>query len=422
MSLDNIDLLDADRFVRMEHHAMLKTLREQAPLYWHKDPQGGGFWNVVRHADVTTVNRDNELYSSEIGGISIPNPREVTDDGGFVDQRGLNMLYTDPPKHTRYRRLVSKGFTPRMMRLLEQFLAHRATIIVDNVIQKGEADFVEDIAAELPLQAIAEIIGVPQEDRHLLFKWSIDLIGIDDPEYEGDPGVAAMELYSYAHQLAADRGIDPQDDIMTKLVNAEIDGDRLTELEIDVFMLLLSVAGNETTRNATAHGMHAFLTNPDQFSLLKSNVDKYIDTAVDEVIRWASPVLHFRRTTTQPVELLGQEIEEGSRVVMWYISANRDEDVFSDPYSFDITRSPNDHIAFGAGGAHYCLGANLARAELRLIFQEIATRMPDMKMEGEPQRLRSNFIGGIKHLPVSWTPGPRVDPPPYKRETKLTDF
>ena len=185
------------------------------------------------------------------------------------------MLYTDPPKHTRYRRLVSKGFTPRMIGLLEQFLAHRTTLIVDNVIESGSADFVENLAAELPLQAIAEIMGVPQEDRHLLFKWSNDLIGIDDPEYEGDPGVAAMELYAYAHQLAADRGIDPQDDIMTKLVNAEIDGDRLTELEIDVFMLLLSVAGNETTRNATAHGMHALLTHPEQFALLKSDPDRY---------------------------------------------------------------------------------------------------------------------------------------------------
>jgi len=415
MNLEEIDLLDADRFVRMEHHAMLKTLREEAPLYWHKDPDGGGFWNVVKHADVRMVNRDNDLYSSEIGGISIFNPGEAMEKGDFVDQRGLNILYTDPPKHTRHRRLISKGFTPRMIHLLEQFLAHRATLIVDNVIGKGEADFVEDIAAELPLQAIAEIMGVPQEDRHLLFKWSNELIGTDDPEYVGDPRVAAMELYAYAHELAAARGIDPQDDIITKLINAEIDGDRLTELEIDVFMLLLSVAGNETTRNATAHGMHAFLTNPDQFALLQSDVEAHLDTAVDEIIRWATPVLHFRRTTTAPTEILGQEIEEGSRVVMWYISANRDEEVFNDPFKFDITRTPNDHIAFGGGGAHYCLGANLAKAELRLIFKEIATRMPDMRMEGEPARLRSNFIGGIKHLPVSWTPGPKVNPPPYER-------
>ena len=178
MNIEDIDLLDADRFVRMEHHEMFKVLRNEAPLFWHTHPDGGGFWNVVRHKDVTVVNRDNELYSSEVGGISIPDPRPPDNDSGFVDQRGLNMLYTDPPKHTRYRRLVSKGFTPRMMRLLEQYLAHRSTLIVDNVIENGAADFVEEIAAELPLQAIAEIIGVPQEDRHLLFKWSLSLIHI----------------------------------------------------------------------------------------------------------------------------------------------------------------------------------------------------------------------------------------------------
>ena len=414
MDLKDIDLLDADRFVRMEHHEMFRVLREEAPLFWHDHPDGGGFWNVVRHRDVRNVNRDNELYSSEVGGISIANPRIDRDDGAFVDQRGLNMLYTDPPKHTRYRRLVSKGFTPRMIGLLEQFLAHRTTLIVDNVIETGSADFVEDLAAELPLQAIAEIMGVPQEDRHLLFKWSNDLIGIDDPEYEGDPGVAAMELYAYAHELAITRGRDPQDDIITKLINAEIDGDRLTDLEVDVFMLLLAVAGNETTRNATAHGMYALLSHPEQLHLLQSDVDKYLDSAVDEIIRWASPVLHFRRTTTAPTELLGTEIDVGSRVVIWYISANRDEEVFEDPFVFDITRNPNDHIAFGGGGAHYCLGANLARAELRLIFKEVVTRMPDMQLAGEPSRLRSNFIGGIKHLPVSWTPGMRIDPPKMK--------
>jgi cholest-4-en-3-one 26-monooxygenase len=410
MNLKDIDLLDADRFVRMEHHEMFTVLREKAPLFWHDHPDGFGFWNVVKHADVRHVNRDNELFSSEAGGISIENYDEQPDNGAHVDQRGLNMLYTDPPKHTRYRRLVNKGFTPRMVGLLEQFLAHRTTLIVDNVIERGEADFVGDLAAELPLQAIAEIMGVPQEDRHLLFKWSNDLIGIDDPEYKGDPLVAAMELYSYTHELAAQRGVDPQDDIITKLINAEIEGDRLTEIELDLFMMLLAVAGNETTRNATSHGMYALLTHPEQLALLQSDIDTYIDSAVDEIIRWASPVLHFRRTTTAPTELLGTEIQKGSRVVMWYISANRDEEVFDDPFSFDITRSPNDHIAFGGGGAHYCLGANLARAELRLIFREIIERIPDMRLAGEPDYLRSNFIGGIKRLPVVWTPGSKVNP------------
>ncbi len=403
MDLADIDLLDADRFVRMEHHEMFTTLRREAPVFWHEDGRGGGFWNLSRHRDIRDVNRDPELFSSELGGISIfdADDREH-DEEGHHDQRGLNMLYTDPPKHTRYRRLVNKGFTPRMIGLLEQYLEHRSTVIVDNVIDRGSCDFVEDLAAELPLQAIAEIMGVPQEDRHLLFEWSNAMVGMDDPEYEGDPQMAAMSLYAYSHDLVEKRTLDPQDDIITKLINAEIDGDRLSELEIDLFFLLLSVAGNETTRNATSHGMHALLTNPDQFEMLKADPDALMDGAVDEIIRWATPVLHFRRTASADCEIAGQPIKAGDKVVMWHISANRDDAVFDDPFTFDITRSPNDHIAFGGGGAHYCLGANLAKAELRIIFREIVSRLGDMRLTGEPARLRSNFIGGIKHMPVAW--------------------
>ncbi len=411
MSLDDIDLLDADRFVRMEHHEMFRRLRAEAPVYWHEDGEGGGFWNLTKHADLREVNRDHELFSSEAGGISIfdAGDRERSDDGESVpDQRGLNMLYTDPPKHTRYRRLVNKGFTPRMIGLLEQYLEHRSKLIVDNVIERGECDFVEDLAAELPLQAIAEIMGVPQEDRHLLFEWSNAMIGMDDPEYEGDPTMAAISLYAYSNDIAGKRRIDPQDDIITKLVNAEIDGDRLTELEIDMFFLLLSVAGNETTRNATSHGMHALLTNPVQLEKLQADPDGLMGTAVDEILRWASPVYHFRRTAMADTEIRGEEIKAGEKVVIWHISANRDEEVFDDPFTFDVTRSPNDHIAFGGGGAHYCLGANLARAELRIIFREILSRISNMQLAGEPDRLRSNFIGGIKHMPVTFTPGSRV--------------
>ncbi len=402
MSLDDIDLLDADRFQRQEHHEMFRRLRSEAPVYFHDDHLGG-FWNLTRHRDVRDANRDNELFSSEVGGISIYDSGERAQMGEATntDQRGLNMIYTDPPKHTRYRRLVNKGFTPRMVGLLEQFLEHRSAVIVDHVIDRGECDFVEDLAAELPLQAIAEIMGVPQEDRHLIFQWSNDMIGMDDPEYEGDPTEAAMALYAYSHELAAQRRVDPQDDIMTKLLDAEIDGDRLSELEIDVFMLLLSVAGSETTRNAMTHGMHALLTHPEQFEALKGD-DGLLDTAIDEMIRWATPVHHFRRTATADTEIGGHQIREGQRVILWYASANRDEAVFDDPFSFDITRDPNDHIAFGGGGAHYCLGANLARAELRFMFREILARLGSMELAGEPARLRSNFINGIKHLPVRW--------------------
>ena len=298
-----------------------------------------------------------------------------------------------------------------MIGLLEQYLRHRSTVIVDHVIERGAADFVADIASELPLQAIAEIMGVPQEDRRLMFEWSNQLIGGDDPEYATDDvRETVTELYLYVNNLAAQRRGDPRDDIVTKLLNAEIDGDRLSELEFDMFMLLLTVAGNETTRNATAHGMYALLNHPDQLDALRADVDGLMPTAVDEILRWGSPVMHFRRTATAATEIRGRAIKEGDKVVIWHISANRDEEVFDDPFTFDITRSPNPQVAFGGGGPHYCLGANLARMELRLILTELITRIPDLTLAGEPERLVSNFIGGIKHLPVTWTPGLRVEP------------
>jgi cholest-4-en-3-one 26-monooxygenase len=330
----------------------------------------------------------------------------------MTDTRGVMMINMDPPKHTRYRLLVNKGFTPRMIGLLEQYLRHRSTVIVDHVIERGEADFVAEIASELPLQAIAEIMGVPQEDRRLMFQWSNALIGADDPEYAaGDTNDTVTELYLYVNNLAAQRRGDPRDDIVTKLLNAEVEGDRLSELEFDMFMLLLTVAGNETTRNATAHGMYALLTHPEQLAALRDDLDTMMPAAVDEVLRWGSPVLHFRRTAAADTEIRGREMKAGDKVVMWHISANRDEEVFTDPFTFDITRSPNPHVAFGGGGPHFCLGANLARMELRLILTELLTRIPDLQLAGEPQYLVSNFIGGIKHLPVTWTPGARVDPP-----------
>jgi len=407
MTLADIDLLDLDRFQRGEHHEMFKRLRQEAPVYWHDHPGAAGFWNVVRHEDLVAVNRDAATYSSEAGGVSILGPDEMPDGQGN-DPRGVMMLYMDAPKHTRYRLLVNKGFTPRMIGLLEQYLRHRTTSIIDNVIERGSCDFVEDLASELPLQAIAEIMGVPQEDRKLLFSWSNRMIGIDDPEYASDEGSAAMtELYLYVNELAKQRRSDPREDIVTTLINSEIQGDRLSELEFDMFMLLLTVAGNETTRNTTSWGMWALMQNPEQYAALHEN-PALLDVAVEEILRWASPVLHFRRTALTDTAIHGQPIKAGDKVVMWHISANRDEDVFDDPFSFDITRSPNEHVAFGGGGPHFCLGANLARMELRLLFRELLDRVPDMTMTGEPQMLRSNFIGGIKHLPVKFTAGKRM--------------
>jgi cholest-4-en-3-one 26-monooxygenase len=407
VQLSDVNLLDPDVFREGRHHEMFQVLRREDPVHFHDEPGDQGFWCITRHADLITVNRDYEVFSSAEQGISIP---DISPEGSMVREM---MLYMDPPRHTRYRLLVNKGFTPRMIGLLETGLRTKATMIVDNVIERGQCDFVTDLAAELPLQAIAELMGVPQEDRHKLFDWSNRMVGIDDPEYEGDreSGTeAAAELYMYANSLAAEKRQNPLDDIVSRLLGAEIDGDKLSETEFDMFFMLLAVAGNETTRNATAHGMKALMDNPDQFEKLRTNID-LLESAVEEIVRWATPVLHFRRTAMSDYELGGKQIKKGDKVVMWHISANRDETVFDEPFTFDIERNPNEHIGFGGGGPHFCLGANLARMELRIIFEEIVSRMPDMEPAGDVEYLRSNFIGGIKHLPVRYTPGVRVGEP-----------
>ncbi len=403
MELSDVDLLDPDVFRTGRHHEMFRLLRAEDPVHWTDEPDGSGFWSITRHADLIEVNREPQRFSSAANGISIP---DLGEEGAMVREM---MLYMDPPRHTRYRRLVNKGFTPRMIGLLETGLRTKAELILDNVVEAGQCDFVIDISAELPLQAIAELMGVPPEDQHKLFDWTNRMIGVDDPEFEGDresAGEAAAELYMYANSLAAEKRQQLSDDIISKLLGAEIDGDELSETEFDMFFMLLAVAGNETTRNATSHGMKALLDNPDQFEKLKAHPE-LLPSAIEEILRWATPVLHFRRTAMQDYKLGGKQIKAGDKVVMWHISANRDEAVFDDPYRFDIERSPNDHIAFGGGGAHFCLGANLARMELNLIFSEILKRLPDMTAAGETEYLRSNFIGGIKHMPVKYTPSAR---------------
>ncbi len=408
MDFDDRLLKDPDVYRRMEHHELFARLRAEDPVHWTEEEDGPGFWSITKHADLKLVNRDAEGFSSEAKGVYLMEPDSFAD--GY-DMRGRMMLLTDPPKHTRYRLLVNKGFTPRMVGMIEQHLKFRAELIVDAVIEQGRCEFVTDLAAELPLQAIAEIMGVPEEDRHLLFDWSNRMVGADDPEYQSEnpdeAGTAAAELYMYAAGLGEARKDDPRDDVVTKLINAEIDGDRLSQEEFELFCLLLAVAGNETTRNATAHGILALIDHPDQLAKLRSDPDRYIDGAVEEILRWSTPVMQFRRTAMRDMELRDKVIKAGDKVVMWHISANRDEEVFEEPFRFDIERSPNDHIAFGGGGAHYCLGTNLARMELRLIFHEVVSRMDDIALDGDVERLRSNFIGGIKHIPITFTPGTR---------------
>jgi cholest-4-en-3-one 26-monooxygenase len=288
---------------------------------------------------------------------------------------------------------------------LEPHIREIAANIIDAVAPKGRCDFVTDIAAELPLQVIAEMMGVPVADRQALFNWSNRLIGQDDPEYgitADDAKRASLEVYMYANQLAVERRKQPGDDLISVLLNAEVDGERLTEMEFNVFFMLLMVAGNETTRNLISGGMLSLIQHPDQWACLRRDTS-LISTAVDEMLRWVSPVMSFRRTATRDTEIRGQKIREGDKLLMFYGAANRDEEIFPDADRFDVGRTPNDHLAFGIG-EHFCLGASLARLEIRVMFEELLRRLPDIELAGPVARLRSNFINGIKHMPVAFTP------------------
>jgi cholest-4-en-3-one 26-monooxygenase len=403
-TLAEIDLLDRDTFTRGVPHDWFTYLRANHPIYRHPEPDGPGFWVITKYADVYAVGRDAHTYSSDqdTGGvIGLEEPVGPQPDFGEAKL----MLTMDPPQHTRYRKLVNKGFTPRMINALETLIRERTERILDEAIDKGTCDFVVDVAAELPLQAIAELIGVPFEERHKLFDWSNRMVGSEDPEYSVSQEMAfgaQVEMFGFAAELAAERTAEPRDDIMTTLLQAEVDGDRLSEMEFNLFFMLLSVAGNETTRNAITHGMKAFLDHPDQYERLVADPESAIDLATEEILRWASPVMYFRRNVLHDTELSGVEFKTGDKVSMWYCSANRDEEVFEDPFRFDIGRTPNEHLAFGGGGPHFCLGASLARMEIRVLFEALARRVPRVTPAGESQPLRSNFIGGIKHLPVTF--------------------
>jgi cholest-4-en-3-one 26-monooxygenase len=370
---------------------------------WISQPRGSsgfddeGYWAVTRHADVVAVSRDTETFSSWENTAIVRFQPSI--DRSNIDMQRAVMLNMDPPYHTKIRNVVSRGFTPRAISALRGALHERAQRIVHEAKTAGTGEFVTDIACELPLQAIAELMGVPQEDRGKIFDWSNRMIGYDDPAMADDPVMVAMELLAYAMQMAEERQEHPRDDIATKLITAEIDGNHLTIDEFGFFMILLSVAGNETTRNAITHGMLAFFDHPDQWELFKAERPK---TFVDEVIRWATPVNVFQRTASTDVEFRGQPIKKGDRVCIFYGSANFDEDVFADPHEFNILRTPNPHLGFGGSGAHYCLGANLARLEIELIFNEIADQMPDIRKADEPERLYSGWVHGIKALPVAY--------------------
>ncbi|WP_317443084.1 cytochrome P450 [Streptomyces collinus] len=402
---DGFDFTDPD----LLHHRVplpeFAELRRAEPVRWIPQPQGlagfadAGYWAVTRHADVKYVSTHPEIFSSTLNTAIIRFNEHIARDA--IDAQRLILLNMDPPEHTRVRQIVQRGFTPRSIRALEDRLRTRAEGIVTAArARSGPFDFVTEVACELPLQAIAELIGVPQEDRSKIFDWSNRMIAYDDPEYaitEEVGAQSAAEIIAYAMNMAAERKRCPAHDIVTTLVAAEDEGN-LNSDEFGFFVLMLAVAGNETTRNAITHGMHAFLTHPDQWDLFKRERPA---TTAEEIVRWATPVNAFQRTATRDTELDGARIGKGDRVGLFYASANHDPEVFASPGAFDITRDPNPHLGFGGGGPHFCLGKSLAVLEIDLIFNALADAMPSLRLVGEPRRLRSAWINGVKELRVT---------------------
>ena len=410
MQLDGVNLTDPDIFQRGTPHEMFRRLRREAPVYWHEEPNGPGFWAITKYHDLKYVSKNPGLFSSARQGTLREDP--PASDLPAIQSIMLNM---DPPQHRQYRTLVNQAFTPRMIGNLHGQVRQMVTEIIDGVVERGECDFVEDVAAPLPLAVICEMMGVPDEDRRHIYVLGNKMVGIDDPDLQSDgkpivPGDAMAafgEMFGYASKLWKIAHEQPSDTLATALVNAELDGRKLDEMEFNFFFLLLLIAGNETTRTVTSNGMIALLEHPDQLAALQAD-QRLIPSAVEEILRFAPAVHTFRRTATGATELRGQRIRENDKLLLWYPSANRDEDIFDRPDTFDIRRSPNEHVAFGFG-EHYCLGANLARLELQEIFRGITTRLHDMEMTAPPRRLRSCFINGVKEMQVRFRPGPRVE-------------
>ena len=413
LALDDIRLGDIEQWMRPDREGIFAKLRAERPISFHDEPipppdlgfdfpQGPGFWALTRYADVMQVSRDPDTFHSAPTSTVGDMPAEIAEWLG-------SMINMDAPKHTKLRLIVNRGFTPRQVARIDDSVRIQAQEIVQRVAAQGECDFVSEIAAALPLQIICDMMGIPREDIKQIFELTNVILGVGDPEYVQTMEqlmAAGMGLFQYGIALAQDRLDNPRDDITTALMQAEVEDEngkhRLTTGELGSFFLLLVAAGNETTRNAISHGMRALTENPDQRKVWTSDFDAVSPTAVEEIVRWATPVINFRRTATRDVLVGDQEVKAGQKVVMFYNSANRDERAFPDPFRFDVLRTPNEHFGFGAGGPHFCLGANLARREIRVMFEELLRRLPDIEITGEPDMLQSNFIHGIKRMPCAW--------------------
>ncbi|MEY2755700.1 MAG: cytochrome P450 [Ilumatobacteraceae bacterium] len=387
-----------------------RTLRQQSPVSWWEEwefegspfPKGPGYWSVVNHEDVWHVSRNPELFSSG-RGVNIGDlPQEITDFFG-------SMIAMDDPKHFRLRSIVSKGFTPKEINKVEEYVKTKAAAVVDRLLTQfpdRTCDFVHEVAAPLPLQIICEMMGIPPEDEAQIFAWTNIILGVGDPEFTADFSDlvnAGMGMFQYAQALGQSRIDNPTDDLTSVMMNATTDEGQMTPQEFGSFFILLVVAGNETTRNAISHGMKLLTEHPDQRDLWWNDWDAHWKTAVDEIVRMATPVIHFRRTATADTEIAGQPIKAGDKIVMWYCSANRDESIYPDPYRFDVTRTAQPpQVGFGAGGPHFCLGANLARREIAVMFDEIRRRIPTLRIVGEPDYLQSAFINGVKRMRCEW--------------------
>ena len=404
--LESMDFWGLDDDVR---DGVFATLRREAPISFCPAIEfegvdvGPGYWSLTKLDDVHFASRHPDIFSSA-GGITIGNQTpELAEYFG-------SMIVLDDPRHQRLRSIVSRAFTPKVVARIEASVRERAHRLVASLIANhpdGQADLVAELAGPLPLQIICDMMGIPEQDHQRVFHWTNVILGFGDPDFTVDFEElvrVSMEIGAYASALADDRRVNHHDDLTTSLVEAEVDGDRLSSSEIASFFILLVAAGNETTRNAISHGVLALSRYPEERDKWWSDFDRLTPTAVEEIVRWASPVVYMRRTLTRDIELSGVKMVAGDKAALWYNSANRDESKFADPWTFDVARDLNPHLGFGGGGAHFCLGANLARREIRVVFDELRREIPDIVAVGEPARLLSQFIHGIKRLPVAWTP------------------